>query len=93
MGAEKINGQKKFLYGVMAAILFFLVLWVFAAIFKLILASSHWVELVADVDHRMQPSKFNDINSDSIRSPLEANDVEGNGFNIILSIFCKRSFT
>ncbi|HEY9035162.1 MAG TPA: SGNH/GDSL hydrolase family protein [Pseudomonadales bacterium] len=44
----------------------------------------HWVALVADVDHRMKPGDFPDLNSDNIRSLREASSIRDGDFNIIV---------
>src|SRR5690606_11355875 len=67
----------------LAVVFFALLLWIASAMFRWLIMAEEWVVLVREIDHRMKPPKFTDINSDQIRSPREAADIQPDDFNII----------
>lgn len=83
MTETDIKKQRKWLYWLMAALMFALILWMTSVIMRCLLASNDWVNLVHDVDHRMKRPQFTDINSDGIRSPREASEIKPDDFNIV----------
>lgn len=77
------NSKRKYSYIALAIALFALLLWIASVLFRWLLAAEEWAVLVRDVDHRMKAPKFMDINSDQIRSPREASDIQPDDFNIL----------
>jgi len=67
----------------MAALLFAVLLGITVFVVRQMIAAQEWVNLSRDIDHRMKKPKFMDINSDGIRSPREASDIQPGDFNII----------
>jgi hypothetical protein len=78
-----MDKKRKYSYIALAVLLFALLLWVASVLIRWLMAAEAWAELVRDVDHRMQAPKFTDINSDQIRSPREASEIQPDDFNIV----------
>jgi len=77
------NSKRKYSYIALAIALFALLLWIASIMIRWLMAAEDWAVLVRDVDHRMKSPKFTDINSDQIRSPREASDIQPDDFNIL----------
>jgi len=80
----ELSPAKKRLFFVMAALFFAGLLWLTYFLIIQSLGASHWIDLIEDIDHRMEANseKFF-TNSDGIRSPHEASNIESEDFNIV----------
>jgi hypothetical protein len=81
--ANSVDKKRHYSYIALATVLFALLLWFGWVLLRWLIAAEGWAILVQDVDHRMKPAKFTDINSDQIRSPREAGDIKPGDFNIL----------
>ena len=83
MSELQASKTRTVVYYTLALLLAALLLGLTAFVVKHTLAASEWVSLSRDIDHRMKRPKFNDINSDGIRSPRETSEIRDGDFNII----------